>query len=101
MFKRFTEEEKSRLLPRLIRKRIGRGKNNHKQSLECSFGCKNEENQEHQLECEFILNELKEDKYLLAECEYSDIFGDIKQQENIIKIFVKILNIREDLLIKT
>ena len=69
-------------------------------NLKCSFGCQTEENQEHLLECRYIVNELNDDKYLLAECEYEDIFGNLKQQENIIHIFEKILTIREELISK-
>ena len=64
-------------------------KNNFKQNLQCSFGCKVEENQQHQLECKTILDILGDEKFMLAECEYSDIFGKLEDQEKIIKIFVK------------
>ena len=60
----------------------------------CTFGCTAEENQNHLLDCEAILNRL-EDKSELAEIEYSDLFQDIEQQIQITKMFAKIFKIRE------
>ena len=48
------------------------------------------------LERKYIINNM-EDKYILAECEYNDIFGSISQQVEIMKIYKIILQIKEDL----
>ena len=55
-----------------------------------------EENQHHLLDCKYILDRLK-DKYILSECEYSDLFGNIKEQIQITKIFSEILQIRKEI----
>ena len=67
------------------------------QNLHCSLGCSEEESQEHLISCKYLI-EKHDDKYLLAECEYSDIFGNAKQQLKIMKSFSEILNIREELI---
>ena len=71
--------------------------NQYKNNLFCTLGCNRSEDQQHLLECEHILDRL-EDKYSLAEIEYSDIFGTIQDQVPITKIFSKILKIRKDLM---
>ena len=72
--------------------------NMYKQNLNCTFGCETEESQEHQLECESILDKLEDEKFLLAELEYADLFGILQKQEEIIQIFSKILKVREELI---
>ena len=61
------------------------------------FGCLLEESQEHLMDCIYIIDKL-EDKSILAECEYGDIFGKIEQQIEMAKIFFQILNIRDELI---
>ena len=71
--------------------------NQYKQDLLCVFGCKEEETQEHLLNCEPIIDVL-EDKNALAECEYSDLFENTKEQLQTVKVFSEILRIRNKLL---
>ena len=59
--------------------------NQYKQNLSCKFGCIEDDSQEHLLDCKFLINKL-EDKFALAEIEYDDIFGNMKQQVEIAKI---------------
>ena len=68
--------------------------NKNNQNISCIFGCNNEENQKHLIECDYVLNNL-EDKTILAEVEYSDIFDTIEQQIKITKIYKEIFQIRE------
>ena len=70
--------------------------NKFNQNLSCTLGCEVEENQEHLLDCKFLIDKL-EDKSILAECEYSEVFGNIDQQIKMCKIFSKILKIKEEL----
>ena len=65
-----------------------------KQNISCIFGCNFEENQKHIIECEYILNKL-EDKTILTEVEYSDLFETIDQQIKITKIYTEAFKIRE------
>ena len=65
-------------------------------NLHCKLGCSDTDSQEHLLECRYIQDKLK-DKSRLAEAEYSDLFGTVKQQCDIVKIFSEILEIRETL----
>ena len=67
------------------------------QNLSCTLGCRFEESQNHLLKCEYILNKM-DDKDVLTDCEYSDLFGNIEEQVEIAKIFSEILKIREELL---
>ena len=60
----------------------------------CSFGCNTEETQEHQLSCQYLLDKL-EDASILAEIEYSDIFGDIETQIDFIYPYCELLKVRE------
>jgi hypothetical protein len=66
----------------------------YRNNLKCSFGCNENETQEHLLDCNFLVNKL-EDKSILAESEYSDLFGNINQQVEITKCYSEILEIRE------
>ena len=58
----------------------------------CSFGCNTEETQEHQLNCQYLIDKL-EDASILAEIDYSDIFGDIE----FIYPYCELLKVREKL----
>ena len=66
------------------------------QNLLCILGCNEEETQQHLLDCKNILDRLN-NKYILSECEYSDLFGNIKEQVQITKIFSEILQIRKEI----
>ena len=96
-----TNEEVNNLFA--IRSRMIKVKMNfpkqHKDNNLCSLGCKVEEDQRHLLECEIILDKM-EDKFSLAELEYSDLFGTLTEQVQIAKAFSNILKIREELLEK-
>ena len=63
----------------------------------CSLGCTKEESQEHLLECDYIIDNL-EDKYILAESDYTDLFGNVPEQLNLVKCFREIFKIRDKLL---
>ena len=95
----FTNEEVQTLFA--LRSRMIRVKKNFSKqfspNLSCKLGCIDEEGQEHLLDCKHILSNL-EDKSILAEIEYNDIFKDTKQQVEIAKIFTQILKIRKNLL---
>ena len=71
--------------------------NQFRNNLLCKLGCSDMDNQEHLLECRIIQEKL-EDKFKLAESEYSDLFGTVKQQCEIIRIFSEILEVREALI---
>ena len=62
----------------------------------CSLGCDSEESQEHQLSCKYLI-ECLEDPSILAEIEYSDIFGSLQAQLAFIHAFCKLLSIRDKL----
>ena len=68
--------------------------NQFNNNLLCKLGCSDMDSQEHLLECIYIQDKMK-DKSTLAETEYSDLFGTVKQQCDIVKIFSEILEIRE------
>ena len=68
----------------------------YKSNSLCKFGCNVKENQEHLLECKVIIDKL-EDKFLLTDIEHQDLFGTIENQIEIIKVYVMILKIKEDL----
>ena len=68
--------------------------NQFRSNLTCMLGCNEIESQEHLLDCIFIQDKL-EDKYKLVESEYSDLFGTVKQQCEIVKIFSEIFEIRQ------
>ena len=84
-----------------VRSRMTQVKCNFKtqfnQNIFCSLGCNEAENQQHLLECQYILNELQ-DKTVLSECEYTDVFCNDNRQIEIVKIFNEILNIRKQLI---
>ena len=52
--------------------------------------------QEHLLQCKPMI-ENQEHKYILAESEYFDRFGNIHQLKDILKCFIEILKVRETL----
>ena len=66
-------------------------------NLLCKLGCNSEDTQEHLLDCMYIIDKL-DDKTILAEAEHLDIFGNVSQQCDIVKIYCEILKIRESLL---
>ena len=66
-------------------------------NLLCKLGCNSEDIQEHLLDCMYIIDKL-DDKTILAEAEHLDIFGNVSQQCDIVKIYCEILKIRESLL---
>ena len=72
----------------------------YKNNLSCSLGCKDEESQSHLLDCSVILNNM-EDKTIMTEIEYSDLFKGVDEQICITKIFSEIFKIRENLLPET
>ena len=98
--KNLTDNEVNNLFA--LRSRMIRVKENFKnqylQNLKCQFQCEKVESQQHLLECESLIEKLNDDKYDLTEVEYSDIFGNVKEQENIIHIYDKILTLRDELL---
>ena len=51
---------------------------------QCSLGCKSVENQMHLMECKYLIDKL-DDASILAEIEYSDIFGSVKSQNSLRK----------------
>ena len=69
----------------------------YKDNLECMLGCTVEETQSHLLDCSYILDKM-EDKSILAECEYSDLFKNDDDQIKITKIFSEIIKIRDTIL---
>ena len=68
------------------------------QNLKCHFRCEKVESQQHLLECEYLIEKLNDDKYDFTKVEYLDIFGNVKEQENIIHIYDKIMTLSEELL---
>ena len=83
----FSNEEVKLLFS--LRSRMTKVKTNFSSNISnilCRLGCSVEENQQHLIECDFILNKL-EDKTILAEIEYCDIFKTTKQQVEITKIY--------------
>ena len=62
----------------------------------CSLGCNSEETQEHQLSCKYLVEGL-EDPSILAEIEYSDIFGSLQTQLVFIHAYCELLSIRDKL----
>ena len=84
-----------------LRSRMTKVKKNfstqYSKNLLCTLGCKVEEDQKHLLECKYILDKL-DDKYSLAEIEYSDLFGSFQEQVQITKIFSKLFKIRNELI---
>ena len=39
-----------------------------------------------------------EDKTILAECDYYDLFGSVKKQSDIVKCYMEIMQIREEII---
>ena len=63
----------------------------------CTLGCKTEENQQHVLQCDKLVPGL-EDPSILAEIQYSDIFGTVQEQKLIAQAISELLKLREILL---
>ena len=97
----FSNEEVSLLFG--LRSRMFQVKRNfstqYKNNLACALGCTVEETQSHLLDCTYIIDNM-EDKSVLAECEYLDLFKNGDDQIKITKIFLEISKIR-DMLIET
>ena len=74
-------------------------KTQYKNNLACTLGCTAEETQSHLLDCTYIIDNM-EDKSVLAECEYLDLFKNGDDQIKITQIFLEITKIR-DMLIET
>ena len=69
-------------------------KNMNKHDLQCRFGCKTNESQEHIfIQC----TKLKEASQMPQNIDYEDIFKDVSRQTNAIKAFILIEATREDL----
>ena len=75
----------------------GKFSRNYQNNLQYELVCSQEETREHLLQCKPIIKKNLEDKYILAESEYSDLFGNIQQQKDILKCFSEILKVRETL----
>ena len=64
--------------------------------LNCSLGCSEDETQKHLLQCKPLLDKIG-DNFEAVTVVYDDIF-DRKKQLNAVKLYSKLLDIREDLL---
>ena len=51
----------------------------------------------HLMECKYLIDKL-DDASILAEIEYSDIFGSVKSQKLIAEAYVELFQIREKLM---
>ena len=69
----------------------------YKNDDQCSLGCKSVENQMHLIECKYLIEKL-DDASILAEIEYSDIFGSVTSQKLIAEAYVELFQIREKLI---
>ena len=69
----------------------------YKNDDQCSLGCKSVENQMHLIECKYLIEKL-DDASILAEIEYSDIFGSVNSQKLIAEAYVELFQIREKLI---
>ena len=82
-----------------LRSRMYKVKSNFKNgnpNLDCQLGCGEiDENQQHILLCEKILEKMT---YKIDTKNYVDIFGSKKKQKALIKIFSDMITIRENLL---
>ena len=63
----------------------------YQNNLQCELGCSLDQTQEH-LQCKPIIKN-PEDKYILAGSEYSDLFGNIHQQKDILKVMETVVEI--------
>ena len=73
---------------------------NNIQRLECPiFGCYDIDDQQHLMKCKYLKGNLKNTD-LLSNVKYDDIFADIRRQSNITKLYIKLIEIRENLLKK-
>ena len=71
--------------------------NNNVANLECSLNnCFEEEDQEHLLKCKPIIDKL--DPKSISNVKYQDLFSNCKKQKKVIKVLVKILDIRKSIL---
>ena len=67
------------------------------QTYECDF-CSGVDSQQHALSCKETTNYLNiEDKLLLQSVSYNDLFGTVEKQLTLVKIFKKLINIRQKL----
>ena len=75
-------------------------KNNFKfglESLTCDLWHSEEEDQLHLLNCETLINKC-EDLYNVISVEYGDLFSTTAKQLQAVKLFEKILKVREKLI---
>ena len=100
---KLTEKEKSLLLK--LRTRIIDVKDNFKNmypdsDLLCSLNCGEYENQQHLLDCPVLIDKC-EALYEDSTVQYSDLFRSEPKQLDVVRLYSKVLNVRENLLENT
>ena len=92
----FSEEQQQLLFA--LRSKMLRVKSNfsgmYKHDKLCSLGCKVQEDEEHLINCKYLVDHMS-DSYILADIGLSDVFGTLKEQKQIAEAFVELLKIRE------
>ena len=63
----------------------------------CSLGCNKEKESEHLINCKYLIDEM-DDPSILADVDFKDIFGSIKEQQQISSIYYDLIKIRDNLL---
>ena len=96
---KFTNKEKSLLfnLRSMCENEFRDNFHNRFQSYQCEF-CFNLDTQQHALSCKETTQHLDmEDKLILQSLSYNDLFGPVEEQLRLVKIFKKLIIIRQKL----
>ena len=67
-------------------------------NIQWRLGCKDDENLQHTIQCQFILNAIGDElKKEVQNTNLQHIFGNEDEQKAVTKIYIKLLNVREDI----